>query len=126
MASASTGRVRVPRDDGDDYTREAVDRRREFVCERAATSLEHASSYSFDPSLVRGNVEAFTGVAQGPIGLAGPLLVHGEHAEGEFYVPLASTEGTLVSCYNRRMRLLHEAGGLQGRVLAECQQPASR
>ena len=31
-----------------------------------------------------------------PIGLAGPLLVDGEHAQGEFVVPMATTEGTLV------------------------------
>ena len=42
------------------------------------------SSYSFDPDIVRGNVEHFTGVAQVPIGIAGPLLVNGEHAQGEF------------------------------------------
>jgi hydroxymethylglutaryl-CoA reductase (NADPH) len=46
-------------------------------------------------------VEHFTGVAQVPIGIARPLLVHGEHAQGEFYVPLATAEGTLVASYNR-------------------------
>jgi hydroxymethylglutaryl-CoA reductase (NADPH) len=62
------------------------------------------SSYSFDPSVLSGNVESFVGVAQVPIGLAGPLLVKGEHASGEFYVPLATAEGTLVASYNRGMR----------------------
>ena len=42
-----------------------------------------------------------------PIGIAGPLLVDGEHAQGEFYVPMATTEGTLVASYNRGMKLLH-------------------
>ena len=50
-----------------------------------------------------------------PIGLAGPLLIDGEHAQGEFYVPLATTEGTLVASYNRGMRLLSECGGVQAR-----------
>jgi hydroxymethylglutaryl-CoA reductase len=31
-------------------------------------------------------------------GSAGPLLVHGEHAQGEFYVPLATAEGTEAAC----------------------------
>ena len=60
-------------------------------------TLEHVASYSFDPAALPGNIEHFTGVAQVPIGVAGPLLVDGEHAQGEFYVPLATAEGTLVT-----------------------------
>src|SRR5918997_1114093 len=105
-------RVPVPRDKEDDYTHEAAARRREFAEAASGASLEHVGSYSFDPSALTGNVEQFIGVAQVPIGLAGPLLVNGEHAQGEFYVPLATAEGTLVASYNRGMRLLHEAGGV--------------
>src|SRR5215218_2608954 len=106
--STDPDRVPVPRDRDDDYTREAAGRRREFAEERSDATLEHVSSYSFDPSVVGGNVEQFLGVAQVPIGLAGPLLVNGEHAEGDFYVPLATAEGTLVASYNRGMKLLRE------------------
>jgi hypothetical protein len=42
------------------------------------------------------------GVAQEPIGLAGPLLVNGEHARGGFYVAMATAEGTLMTGHNRR------------------------
>jgi len=108
--SVATHRIPVPRDRGDDYTREAATARVEFARERTGASLDHVSSYSFDPAVLSGNVEQFIGVAQVPIGLAGPLLVNGEHAQGEFYVPLATAEGTLVASYNRGMRLLHEAG----------------
>src|SRR5207248_224468 len=64
------------------------------------------------------------GVAQVPIGLAGPLLVNGEHAQGEFYVPLATAEGTLVASYNRGMRLLYEAGGVTTTIMADHMQRA--
>ena len=120
----TNGRVPVPRDRDDDYTAEAARARREFAEERSGTSLEHVSSYSFDPALLRGNVEQFVGVAQVPIGLAGPLLVNGEHAQGEFYVPLATAEGTLVASYNRGMRLLHEAGGVTTTILDDRMQRA--
>jgi hydroxymethylglutaryl-CoA reductase (NADPH) len=117
-------RVPVPRDRDDDYSREAAAARVRFAQERTGTTLEHVSSYSFDPAAVRGNVEQFVGVAQVPIGLAGPLLVDGEHAQGEFYVPLATAEGTLVASYNRGMRLLHEAGGVKTTILDDRMQRA--
>src|SRR4051795_1146902 len=114
----------IPRDRENDYTREAADTRRRFVAEQTDASLQHVSSHSFEPELVQGNVEHFTGVAQVPLGVAGPLLVDGEEAQGEFYVPLATAEGTLVASYNRGMKLLREAGGVTTTVLDDRMQRA--
>jgi hydroxymethylglutaryl-CoA reductase (NADPH) len=122
--SSTNGRVPVPRDRDDDYTREAAHKRQEFARERTGASLKHVSSYSFDPSILTGNVEHFIGVAQVPIGLVGPLLVNGEHAQGEFYVPMATAEGTLVASYNRGMRLLYEAGGVTTTIMDDRMQRA--
>ncbi len=47
-----------------------------------------------------------------PIGLAGPIRINGEHAVGEFLVPLATTEGTLVASYNRGIKVLNLSGGV--------------
>jgi hydroxymethylglutaryl-CoA reductase (NADPH) len=82
------------------------------------------SSFSFDPDILRGNVEQFIGVAQVPIGVAGPLVVNGEHAQGEFYVPMATAEGTLVASYNRGMRLVREAGGVTTTIMDDAMQRA--
>src|SRR5256714_8695601 len=117
-------RVPVPRDRENDYTREAAHTRQEFVHEQTGVELEHVSSYTFDPATLTGNVEQFLGVAQVPIGLAGPLLVNGEHAQGEFYVPMATAEGTLIASYNRGMRLLYEAGGVTTTIMADHMQRA--
>jgi hydroxymethylglutaryl-CoA reductase (NADPH) len=122
--STSPLRVPVPRDPDDDFTRAATDARARFVTERTGVELNHVGAYSFDPARVQGNVEHFLGVAQVPIGLAGPLLVNGEHAQGEFYVPMATAEGTLVASYNRGMRLLHEAGGVTTTIVADHMQRA--
>jgi hydroxymethylglutaryl-CoA reductase (NADPH) len=116
--------VPVPRDRENDYTRAAQQERAEFVKEQTGVELEHVTSYSFDPSILSGNVEQFLGVAQVPIGLAGPLLVNGEHAQGEFYVPMATAEGTLVASYNRGMRLLYESGGVTTTILDDRMQRA--
>jgi hydroxymethylglutaryl-CoA reductase (NADPH) len=123
-SSSTNGRVPVPRDRENDYTREAAAKREEFARDRTGASLEHVSSYSFDPSILSGNIEHFIGVAQVPIGLAGPLLVNGEHAKGEFYVPMATAEGTLVASYNRGMRLLYEAGGVTTTIMDDRMQRA--
>jgi hydroxymethylglutaryl-CoA reductase (NADPH) len=124
MDIAAPERIPVPRDRDNDYTREAARARLEFARERTGAAPEHVASYSFDPAILSGNVEAFIGVAQVPIGLAGPLLVNGEHAQGEFYVPLATAEGTLVASYNRGMRLLYEAGGVTTTILDDRMQRA--
>jgi len=115
---------RIPRDRENDYTQEAADARRAFLEDQTGAALEHVSSHSFDPSILSGNVEQFIGVAQVPIGVAGPLLVDGEHAQGDFYVPLATAEGTLVASYNRGMKLLREAGGVKTTVMDDAMQRA--
>jgi hydroxymethylglutaryl-CoA reductase (NADPH) len=124
MSTAPRQRVPVPRDSDDDFTRAAAARRAAFVTEHTGVELNHVGAYSFDPAIVQGNVEHFIGAAQVPIGLAGPLLVNGEHAQGEFYVPMATAEGTLVASYNRGMRLLHEAGGVTTTVVRDHMQRA--
>lgn len=107
-----------------DYTTVAAEQRMAFLREVTGASPEHLGRYSFDPSVLAGNIENFVGVAQVPIGIAGPLLVDGEHARGTFYVPLATTEGTLVASYNRGMKLLYAAGGVRTTVAADLMQRA--
>ena len=123
-SAATNSRVPVPRDRQNDYTPQAAEERRTFARERTGVELEHVGSFSFDPGALTGNIEQFIGVAQVPIGLAGPLLVNGESAQGEFYVPLATAEGTLVASYNRGMRLLYESGGVTTTIMADHMQRA--
>src|SRR3954467_1243610 len=122
--ATGSDRTPVPRDPDDDYTRDAAKLRQDFDAEQTGATLEHVASYSLDPETLPGNIEHFTGVAQVPIGIAGPLLVNGEDAEGEFYVPLATAEGTLVASYNRGMKLLHEAGGVKTTIVEDHMQRA--
>jgi len=121
---ATKSRARIPRDLENDYTDEMSAKRREFLHEQTGANLSHVAQYSFDPAILPGNIENFAGVAQVPIGIAGPIRVNGEHAKGDFYVPLATTEGTLVASYNRGMRLLTECGGVKSTVVEECMQRA--
>ena len=108
---------KIPRDAQDDHTAAMAQRRREFVQQHTGVALDHVGRHSVDPATLPGNIENFIGAAQVPIGLAGPLRINGEHAQGDFYVPLATTEGTLVASYNRGMRLLTECGGVKTTVV---------
>ena len=114
----------VPRDGADDYADAIIQARHSFVTERTGVELDHIARFSFDAREAQGNIEHFTGAAQIPLGIAGPLLVKGQHADGEFYVPLATSEGTLVASYNRGMKVIHESGGVTCTVVGDNMQRA--
>jgi hydroxymethylglutaryl-CoA reductase (NADPH) len=114
----------VPYDKQDNYSRGIIRKRQKFVETFSGAKLKHVTKYSIDPKGTQGNIENFTGVAQVPLGVAGPLTVHGEHAKGEFLVPLATSEGTLVASYNRGIKLLNLSGGVTCTVVDDCMQRA--
>lgn len=124
MEPDESGRAKIPRDRENDYSREAARARAEFLRKQTGAETGHLGGYAFDPATLPGNIENFIGAAQVPVGLAGPLLVNGEHARGEFFVPLATTEGTLVASYNRGMKLAHAAGGITTTVVDDSMQRA--
>jgi len=117
-------RTGVPHDKDNDYTPEIVKARQKFVEEYSGHKLQHIDKFSFEPAATKGNIENFTGVAQVPIGFAGPVKINGEHAEGEFIVPLATAEGTLVASYNRGMKVLNLSGGVICTVVGDSMQRA--
>lgn len=104
---------KVPHNTRYDYDEKFIQERRAWLEEKTETKLKHVGHYSFPTEELKGNIEQFIGVAQVPIGITGPLKITGEHAQGEYYVPLATTEGALVMTYNRGMRVLSEAGGVR-------------
>jgi hydroxymethylglutaryl-CoA reductase (NADPH) len=111
--------TKIPRSKENNYTNEMAAERREFIRKMTGVEVKHLANYSFDPQILKNNLENFIGVAQIPVGLAGPLKVNGQYAKGEFYVPLATTEGTLVASYNRGMRLCYQCGGITTTVVDE-------
>ena len=99
---------------------EAVEVRRLAVEKLTGVRLDALSTYTIDAeSASQRNVENMIGAVQVPVGIAGPLVVNGEYANGQFYVPLATTEGALVASVNRGCKALTAAGGASVRVIKD-------
>lgn len=124
IVASSEKMVRIPRDNEDDYSENAIKSRQKFVEEYTGVKLQHITQYSFDAHLTQGNCESFTGVAQVPIGFAGPIKINGEHATGEYLIPLATAEGTLVASYNRGIKIINLCGGVKCTVQRDLMQRA--
>jgi len=115
---------KIPLNKDDNYSAEIIAARQQFIEAETGVALHHIKAYWFDPPLTQGNIENFTGVAQIPLGFAGPLRINGEYAQGDFLIPLATTEGTLVASYNRGMKVLNLSGGVTPTVVMDQMQRA--
>lgn len=100
--------------------RKAAEARRLAIESITGTKLPTLGSSSLDYSqMVNKNAENVIGYAQIPLGISGPLKVNGSHAKGEFYVPLATTEGALIASVNRGMKAITLSGGANAKVLKD-------
>jgi hydroxymethylglutaryl-CoA reductase (NADPH) len=104
----------VSRGSGD---KEVLDR--QLFVEEMGADIDWIKRELYPAETVKGNIENYIGTAKVPVGLAGPLPVHGDHARGEFYIPLATTEGSLVASYNRGMRVIRESGGCRVKIFED-------
>jgi hydroxymethylglutaryl-CoA reductase (NADPH) len=118
IRDTSPAPARVP--GGSSISLDAVEKRWQLV------DIPKASrSTLFDPSSIeelakyKSNIENCIGTVRVPVGLAGPLRVRGMFASGDFYVPLATTEATLVASYSRGASVITEAGGCISILLHE-------
>ena len=93
--------------------------RRLFLERKLGIHLSSIASTILDFSELYGrNIENPIGAVQVPVGVVGPLLVKGEYAKGEYYVPLATTEGALIASVSRGVKALTESGGVTVRVIS--------
>ena len=97
---------------------DAIRIRRGFIESETGTTLDNLGIFSIDVErVVKRNCENMIGTVQVPVGIAGPLLVNGEYAHGNYYLPLATTEGALVASVNRGCTAITKAGGAEVRIL---------
>ncbi|ELY58969.1 hydroxymethylglutaryl-CoA reductase (NADPH) [Natronolimnohabitans innermongolicus] len=133
VARVDEGELRLHElEDHADYDT-AAEARRLLLERETETDLEAIGDYTFPAEAAEPNIENMIGAAQVPMGVVGPVPVNGEAtsptsqhspsaandggaADGEYYLPLATTEGALLASVNRGLGVIRTAGGADARV----------
>ncbi len=102
-------------------TAEGIQKRKEFLLRKTGNTLPQLTEGIAieEWGMLDGNIENFIGMSQIPTGIIGPLRVIGSSAQGDFYVPLATSEGALVASYHRGAKACYLAGGATSICLME-------
>ncbi|OIB57587.1 hydroxymethylglutaryl-CoA reductase (NADPH) [Natrialba sp. SSL1] len=94
----------------------AAEARRLFVERETGADLSTTGNYAFPAEQADSAVENMIGAAQIPMGVVGPVDVSGSAADGEHYLPMATTEGALLASVNRGLSVIRSADGADARV----------
>ena len=102
-------------------TVEGVDKRLAYLACETGKELDFVSGKKLfsDLAQLEGNIENYIGMSMIPTGVVGPLRVTGSAANGDFYIPLATSEGALVASYHRGAKACSLAGGATSICLVE-------
>lgn len=93
--------------------------RRRAAEELTGAELRAVSEGTLDPETASRNIENMIGTVQVPLGFAGPVCIRGTAADGEFLVPLATTEGALIASISRGMSVINAGGGARAAVFGD-------
>jgi len=86
---------------------------------RRVTWLQDKTGFNYrdlqgdEPEDLKGIIENHIGYMNIPMAIAGPLLLEGQYAKGEFYVPICTLEGTLAISMSRGMYAASASGGIK-------------
>jgi len=100
-------------------TKADVKERRRAAENYTGVSLSTIGNYGFEAEMAAKNIENMIGAVQIPLGYAGPMKINGDHAKGEFLIPLATTEGALVASISRGMSVISASGGANAFVFSD-------
>jgi hydroxymethylglutaryl-CoA reductase (NADPH) len=95
-----------------DPSKEAVlERRRRLRAAGYEIEQISGSGAEIAPESLAGSVEGFIGFSRVPLGVAGPIHIVGSAASGDFFIPFATSEGTLVASFQHAFNAMNRAGG---------------
>ncbi|WP_264535002.1 hydroxymethylglutaryl-CoA reductase [Flavobacterium sp. N1736] len=105
----------------DPYTHYGQEARLKFIRDELKSNVDYLSGEKFfyDNESLKGNIENYIGMTQIPTGIVGPIVINGTSAQGGFYVPVATTEGTLLASFNRGAKACRESGAITALSLQE-------
>jgi len=106
---------------GSDCSPEQIRKRWAYLeTHQGACSINDNSLFDHESLMAyQGNIENCIGTIKMPLGIAGPVRVNGAHAQGDFLLPMATTEAALIASYHRGAVLISKAGGCSSVVLSE-------
>ena len=100
-------RNRIPRG----YLPEDSDRRLEWLKDKHNFELKDLPGN--DPEDLKGIIENHVGFMKIPMAIAGPAVIDGQYAKGEFPIPLCTIEGSLAASMNRGLYASSLCGGMK-------------
>jgi hydroxymethylglutaryl-CoA reductase (NADPH) len=105
---------------GNEFSEEAFGKRQAFL-RGQGIEIEHicGNGSAMSAENLKGNIENLIGFVSMPVGAIGPLRINGLYAVGDFYVPMATTEGAMVASYHRGSYLISQSGGAVAMCLTE-------
>ncbi|KPA12732.1 3-hydroxy-3-methylglutaryl-coenzyme A reductase [Candidatus Magnetomorum sp. HK-1] len=101
------------------YTEEARQSRIDFLQSTLNVDLPINHYSSIESNTLVKNLENYIGSVEVPVGVAGPLLINGQHARGLIYAPFATTEGALVASIATGARAISRSQGVKTRVIEQ-------
>jgi len=106
---------------GSDCSAEALTKRWQYLDKYNHVDRENCQNIyaGHDLSVYAANIENCIGTIEMPIGIAGPIRVNGTYAQGDFVLPMATTEAALLASYHRGSVLISKAGGCSAILIDE-------
>ncbi|WP_353719989.1 hydroxymethylglutaryl-CoA reductase [Dyadobacter sp. 676] len=92
---------------------DGIRKRLAFLLNKTGSDFPYLSGekHFSELSALEGNIENYIGMSLVPTGVIGPVSVLGSMAKGDFYVPMATSEGSLLASYHRGAKACYLAGG---------------
>ena len=93
------------------YANEDTEKRLDWL--RDKIGFNYDTDLSTTPEDLKGIIENHIGFMKIPMAVAGPLKIEGKYANGEYYVPICTLEGTLALSMTRGMIATHRCDGIR-------------
>ena len=105
--SSNNKRNRIPRG----YLPEDSERRLEWL--KSEQDFELKKLQPNETEELKGIIENHVGYMQMPMAIAGPVIIDGKYAKGEYIIPLCTIEGSLAASMNRGLYASSLCGGMR-------------